>query len=281
MQTSLAPSSLPTPTPQRLHHVLRAEGGRAAGRGGLLMPAVAASALGVFTGVGIHAVSVWMSSSPELGEGMERSAHAAGASGMEAAAVVAALVLSLAAIVRVSRDQGPSLGAMLLLVPRRGRLLTAQLLMLALAAALVLTATVTLSALAIAGLGGTLPAVPMMTTGIVSVVAGVAVVLLAAGLATAVRSLPVALLVFIGLLVVVPLLFSLAPLALPAAAGKAIGSIGAWLPMQAWVGGTAVSSLGAVAPGTVLPLLGRLCILGVWTAAAVAAGWALLRRREV
>lgn len=280
MQTTLAPSTLSDPTPQTLHHVLRAESARSVGRGGLGASAMAAAVLGTAAGVGVHAASAWMASSAELGDGLAAAPHSAAASGVEAAAVVATLILALAAIVRVSRDQGAALGSMLLIVPRRGRLFSAQLLTLGGAAALVLSATVVLTTAAISALGGETPALPLATTGALGVLAGVVVVLLAGGLAAAVRSLPAALLAFLAVLVVLPLLLAMAPMALPTAVGKAVGAAGAWLPAQTWFGATAVSSVSSVTPAALLPLLGRLAVLGAWAAAAVTAGWAVLRVRD-
>ena len=116
----------------------------------VMPPSVAAAALGTVAGLGMHAASRWMSSTPELAEGTAAAAHTAAATGVESAVAVAALVMSLAAVVRTSRDQGAAFGARSLLVPRRGRLLGAQLGALAGSALPALTATAVLTAAAIA-----------------------------------------------------------------------------------------------------------------------------------
>ncbi|MEV0572231.1 hypothetical protein [Micrococcus luteus] len=280
MQTVLAPSSLPAPAPQTLRHVLRAEAGRAAGPGGMVVPSVAAAALGTVAGLDMHAASRWMSSTPELAEGTAAAAHTAAATGVESAVAVAALVMSLAAVVRTSRDQGAAFGARSLLVPRRGRLLGAQLGALAGSALPALTATAVLTAAAIGLTGGVVPAGAVGLAGLLAVLAGTALVVLAGGLAAAVRSLPVALLAFVGVMVVLPLAMTMAPMLLPEAIGSAVTAAGAWLPAQAWTGAAAVSQLDPVTPAALLPLVGRLAVLVGWTAAAVLAAVAVVARRD-
>jgi hypothetical protein len=265
--TALVPARRKALT-QGLREVFRAEAARIRRRGGMPTGVIVAWCVGVLSSLGLLTVLVSLS---------ESASQVLVTAPIEVGAFLSALVLATSVVFLVGRDSSGHLLLALTLTPRRVRLHTSRAAAFASTGAVVCGSSAIVPAAAgIVVTGGT-TAGPALLGVLLVTLAAAWMALLAFGIATLARRGGPAILIFIGLLVVLPLVLGSVGGALPPAMSAIVEGLLSANPTVLFLQATNASTIPT--EGFVGILIGQLG-LALWAASAATIGGYLFARRD-
>lgn len=233
-------------------------------RGGVIAAGVSGTALGLVTLLALTALM------PDAG-------HIAVTSPLEVGAFIANLVIAIAIVLAIGRDNAGHLAIALAVTPARGRLYRARVIAVVLIAAPVAAG----ASLTVGIIGSALDGfahVGLVITGVLlCALAGASLAVVSFGIATLVRRSSAGLLALIGLLIVLPLIVGALGGLVPAQFSPVVQAIASATPANLMLQGIGVST---IPTNGLLPVLLAQAGLAAWAVAAAAASRLAFVRRD-